>query len=69
MFNKFYNHPIVHIAMHKIILQVQLSYGLSLYIALIPQSKALYVCRFMKQKLNTNYFAMCCLGVVEIINH
>ena len=28
--------------MHKIILQVQLSYGLPLYIALIPQSKALH---------------------------
>ena len=38
MFNKFYNHPY----MHKIILQVLLSYGLPLYIALIPQSKALY---------------------------
>ena len=42
MFNEFYNHPNVHIAMHKIILQVPLPHGLPLYIALIPQSKALY---------------------------
>ena len=33
---------IIQLYMHKIILQVQLSYGLPLYIALIPQSKALH---------------------------